>query len=407
MLSAFDQLAPGAPAGVQVHAERCVHALDAFAQCRICADECPADALRIDETVVLDPARCTACGACVHACPVGAFDAQDMTHDVLRCAARVRSEGAIALLCAHHPPTPHGVRPVDAAIVFGQCLAALGPSAYAGLVALGVTRIDVYLDACADCPLGARASIERTLDKARRVLRPWVEAEQIAAITGPADGAPGSRWTVYFADQPPISRRRLLNPFAASDADDRLDALAIDPAALPGLKHIPGERLRLLQALALLPPAGQALCPAPQAGQAFVRIGAEDGCTACGACEKACPTGALGLEIDDHTRAFRLTHLAAICTGCEVCLHLCDPGVLYSRGVPFATALQTPAEEAIAAGRFDRCKRCKARVAEGALTTEGLCEICAFRRANPFGSQIPPRAQSLLERQKRAASPPG
>lgn len=404
---AFDPLAPGATAGVRVRAERCVHALDAFAQCRICADECPANALRIDETVVLDPVHCTACGACVHACPVGAFEARDVTHDVLRCASRAGSEGAIALLCAHHPPTEHGAQPVDAAIVIGECLAALGPSVYAGLAALGVTRIDVYLDACADCPLGARASIERTLDKARGVLRPWVEAEPIVAITGLADGTTGPRWTVYFADQPPISRRRLLNPFAANDADDRLDALAIDPAALPGPKRVPNERLRLLHALALLPPAGQALCPAPQAGQVFMRVGAEDGCTACGACEKACPSGALDLEIDDHTRAFRLTHLAAICTGCEACLHLCDPGVLYSRGVPFTGALQTPAEEAIATGRFDRCKRCKARVAEGTLTPEGLCEVCAFRRANPFGSQLPPRARSLLERQQRTASRPG
>lgn len=398
VLSTLERFAQGASAAVRVNADRCVHAFDAFATCRACVDECPASALSLGETIALDAETCTACGACVHVCPVGAFEARDETQDVLRCAARVRDRGAIALLCAAHPPIDRGLRPVDAAIVIEGCLAALGPSTYAALAALGVTQVDVYLDACEACPLApARASIERTLEKARAALRPWLAADQIAAITD-LSAASGEPWTIYLAGEPPVARRRLLKPFAASDADAAVDALSVNAIDRAEPKRLPAERLRLLRALAQLPLAGQMLCPAPLGGQIFLRIGADEGCTACGACAKVCPTGAIALDVDDETQTFRLSHLSAACTGCEACLHVCDPDVLYSRGVPFFNALQRPEDESLAAGRFVRCKRCKSRVPEGSLNAQGLCEICAFRRANPFGSHVPERARPLLKR---------
>jgi len=406
VLSTLERFADGAPTGVRVEADRCLHAFDAFSTCRACVDECPAGALSVGETIVLDTQTCLACGACAHVCPVGAFEAPDETQGVLRCAAQAHDEGAIALLCAAHPPIDRGLRPVDVAIVTEGCLAALGPSTYAALVALGVTQIDVYLDACAMCLLApACASVERTLEKARAVLRPWLAAKQIAAVTEVAE-ATGQPWTIFLAAEPPVARRRLLNPFAASDADAAVDALSVDRIDQPGPKRLPAERLRLLLALAQLPPAESLLCPAPLGGQTFLRIGADEGCTACGACAKACSTGAIALDIDDEAQTFRLSHLAAACTGCDACLHLCDPDVLYSRGVPFFSALQSPQEEPLTAGRFVRCKRCKTRVVEGALNEQGLCEVCAFRRANPFGARIPERARPLLKRPLPPDDPP-
>ncbi len=405
VLSTLERFADGAPTGVRLYAERCVHDFDAFATCRACVDECPVGALQPDDGIALDAAACIGCGACVHTCPVGAFEARDETQDVLRCAARVRDQGAIALLCAAHPPIDRGVRPVDAAIVVEGCLAALGPSAYAALAALGITQIDVYLDACETCPLApACASIERTLDKARAALRPWLAANQLATITDVSEPA-SKPWAIYLAGEPPVERRRLLNPFSGSDANEILDALSVSAVEQSGPKRLPAERLRLLLALDQLPPAGQMLCPAPLGGQTFLRIGADDGCTACGACAKACPTGAIALENDDETQTFHLIHLPAACTGCDACLHLCDPDVLYSRGVPFFSALQSPEDETLASGHFMRCKRCKTRVVEGALNEQGLCEICAFRRANPFGSRIPERVRPLIERQMATKRP--
>jgi ferredoxin len=41
--------------------------------CGICADECPAGAIRVDDIALVDAALCTGCGACVDACPSGAL----------------------------------------------------------------------------------------------------------------------------------------------------------------------------------------------------------------------------------------------------------------------------------------------------------------------------------------------
>ncbi|HPA72160.1 MAG TPA: 4Fe-4S binding protein [Spirochaetota bacterium] len=41
--------------------------------CGICADECPAVAIKVNDVAVVDASLCTGCGACVDACPSGAL----------------------------------------------------------------------------------------------------------------------------------------------------------------------------------------------------------------------------------------------------------------------------------------------------------------------------------------------
>jgi heterodisulfide reductase subunit A-like polyferredoxin len=41
--------------------------------CRICADECPLEAVTVDEVAHVDPDLCTECGVCVEECPNGAI----------------------------------------------------------------------------------------------------------------------------------------------------------------------------------------------------------------------------------------------------------------------------------------------------------------------------------------------
>ncbi|WP_119070082.1 4Fe-4S dicluster domain-containing protein [Aggregatilinea lenta] len=382
---------------VRVDAARCVHSIDVFASCQVCAEECPVGAVQVADTVTLEAEACVECGACAHACPVGAFDAPDLATPALRCVSRIPDHAALELICAHHPIDERSPRPVDAAVVVGGCLAALGPSAYAGLYALGVERVEVCLDACDGCPANARATIEHTLEKARRVLRPW--DAQIEAVTA-ADGGLTRARPVFYANQPPVSRRRLLHPLAEADADRQLAALIADDEPPTGRKFAAPERRRLLNALRLLPAAGQAMCPMPLAGQIFMQHGVEAECSACGACEKSCPTGALTLDARDDTGVFTLSHRAAMCAGCGVCIDLCECGVLERAGVPFFGALQSDDEAVITSGTYRRCARCGARMP---ASNEGdLCELCAFRRSNPFGSRIPERMRARMnDRQAR------
>jgi ferredoxin len=405
MLSVLERLADQVDLTLQLDPERCVHAADVFTTCRACADICPTGALTVERGVDLRTETCTLCGACVHTCPVGAFAIQDSASGLLRCVARIKEHQAIELVCPLHPAPERGVRPVDAAIITASCLAALGPSTYAGLFALGVEQIDVQLDACDACPVGARTAVETTLRKARLALKPWVSTDQIAGITEPVDAGVYTH-PVLQASQPPVSRRRLFNPFAGAEDEKLLDAL-VGEDMVQAKKRPSTERQRLLRALKWLPVPNQALCPASLAGQAFMQLGVKEGCNACGGCAKACPTGALSLEINDDHHTYRLAHTPASCVGCGVCIDLCEVGVLYSRGVPFFATLQAGERESISAGRFECCERCGTHLSEGAADETGLCELCAFRRKNPFGSRIPERMRPRFDRKSGAILPSG
>lgn len=394
MFTVFERLADPAAFPIALQPDRCLRSRDRFSDCALCLDACPTHALRWDEALAFDAGACAACGLCLHLCPVGAFSGDAGAAVLLKTAARLGGGRAVELVCARHPQaqTGPGEGEVEVALRVNGCLAALGPSVYASLFALGVTTLAVRLDACRTCPIGQVAPhIRQTLDKARRVLWPLGLDQQIVSVED-EPGLAGRPRPLYDAAGLPISRRRLLRMVAPPPDSGAVEAfLPADAPAAPPEKRVPAERLRLLAALERLPAAdSQALCPAPLAGQHFARITASEGCTACGVCAQVCPTGALQLEFDDEAARFRLLFAPAICTGCDACLHLCDAGAL-DRGpvMPFA-GLLAAGWTVIAAGDYQRCRKCGARFA-GAAPASGLCPVCDFRRAHPFGQRMPYR----------------
>lgn len=403
MLAAVERFAHVDGPAIAFDAGRCLRARDRFSTCDLCAAHCPARAVRIDEGgAAFDPAACALCGLCLHLCPVGAFAGDTGANDILRCAAHIDDRAALELICPVHPDPAAGPAGIDAAIGHAGCLASLGPSAYISLIACGLSRVAVRLDACAGCPLGrAAADIRQTIDKARRVLASWDLAGRIDVV---AEG-PDEDWQprpIYPASRPPVSRRRLFRRFVSAPTETIDQALIVDETPSPAQKQLPAERRRLLAALDRLPPAApQALCPAPESGQAFVLLGADDGCTACGVCAHICPTGALQATFDDESRCFEILFESRMCTGCEACLHVCDPAALHRRRVPLFGEFLTPAPIRIHSGVFHVCEDCGARFA-GEPSARGLCPPCDFRRQNPFGYRIPSR---VLERIGRWTGP--
>ena len=45
--------------------------------CSVCADECPVEAITVDDVAVVDAEECTDCGACVDECPEEAISLED------------------------------------------------------------------------------------------------------------------------------------------------------------------------------------------------------------------------------------------------------------------------------------------------------------------------------------------
>ena len=49
-----------------VNADECV-------ACGACADNCPQNAITVDDIAVIDASKCVDCGACIDECPSGAI----------------------------------------------------------------------------------------------------------------------------------------------------------------------------------------------------------------------------------------------------------------------------------------------------------------------------------------------
>ena len=394
LLGLAGRLAESAPP-VEVQPARCVHALDRAATCDACVQACAFDALRLLPTVTLDEKRCTACGACLHVCPVDAIRGDDGVAKLLNLAPRFETAQTVELACARHPQPEQGPASSELVLRTGGCLAALGPSAYASLRALGFQRVVVRLDACAGCPIGAaRPRIEASLASARGLLAAVEPTATLDSLDTPAPG-----WTarpVYAVNNPPVSRRNLFRLFAAEAP--RVAARALLPVEEETAAHAqpPRERRRLLNALQRLTqsdsplPVGEeaGVRAAPPAGTdlGFVQLQASADCTACGACARGCPTGALSFSLSDADQ-FHLGFQPAACTDCGVCLDLCEPGALSRQPLADLSALASQASLTLAQGELRVCDKCGARFAGAPGAT--LCPPCDFRRRNPFGSRLP------------------
>ncbi len=407
LLGLADRLTATASA-VEVQPARCVHALDHAASCDLCVRACAFDALRLLPTVALDEKRCTACGACLHVCPVDAIRGDDGVAKLLNLAPRFEAAQTVELACARHPAPQEGPAGSELVLRTAGCLAALGPAVYASLRALGFRRVVVRLDACAGCPIGAaRPRIEASLTSATSLLAAVEPGAALASVDAPARD-----WAtrpVYAVANPPVSRRNLFRLFAAEAP--RVAARALLPveeetAATP---QPPRERRRLLNALQHLLgsdsplPLGEGAGvrdvshpmpsdPHPHPRQEgvralpFVQLYASEECTACGVCARVCPTGALGFSLADD-KAFRLSFQPAACTDCGVCLDLCEPGALARQPLADLSAVAAQASLTLREGEVHTCEKCGARFAGPPDAV--LCPPCDFRRHNPFGSRLP------------------
>ncbi|MFD1507399.1 4Fe-4S dicluster domain-containing protein [Georgenia yuyongxinii] len=282
----------------------------------------------------------------------------------------------LELACTEHPAPEAG--PAGRSVVrLTTCAAAVPVHELVELLLLGADRVRVRLDGCGDAD-GARAHLAPVLGVLAAAGVDRLSVSEAAAAE-PATGSPGlrrlrhprglRRRPVLDAGHMPLPRRQVLG--------------------LPGRpgRDLPGEHLdpqeRLVAAVRALVPDGAAgldtlASPAP-------RLAAQ-GCTACGVCVQACPADVLRLRHAGGVTT--LLHEPAGCDGCGDCVAMCPQDVLTQVGTwPWADVLAGPTA-AVTTLMTARCERCRTRFP----TTSGdrLCPVCRYRRANPFGSSMPP-----------------
>jgi ferredoxin len=349
---------------------------------------CPAGALQAGRPPALNGEACEGCLACLPACPTGALTADDAVAALLNCAARLEAD-TLELVCQRHPRPETGLAGAKAAIRVRGCLAGLGAGAYVALFALGVRQVLARTDACAQCGWPALGpQVELRLEEARRLLAPWAAPAALVSAGAPA---PEPR-PVWEADNPPLSRRDVFR--LASRRGQVALARAVTEAGATGERQPSRERQRVVAALGQLSPCPAEASPAEGGlgeGYALVRVSAA--CTACGACARACPTGALTLARDARP-SFALSFASPACMGCGICQPVCAAGAITLERAPaWQAVFGTGERRVLREGGLVRCTHCQAWTAADTRAAQGggaLCPVCADRRRNPFGARPAP-----------------
>jgi formate hydrogenlyase subunit 6/NADH:ubiquinone oxidoreductase subunit I len=359
---------------------------------------CPADAIAFEgeeESQLITHAgeTCVKCGLCLRVCPVEAFTGDNGVPNLLPFVSRQEKHAIVELACALNPNKELGPPQADVVVNTGACLAALGPSAIMALMALGVAHVILRVDACQTCPLAqSRAEIDKTVDQVDSLLKADEGlGSPLTLLDTIRDDWP--RRFVAAIKAPPKSRRDFFRAFTVPEEVPTEVQQLILAERPEEDKYPPSERLRLLRALNSVPE--DLLAAEPLELFPSSKLAADENCTACNVCARACPTGALHFTVDDEDR-YQLALAAGLCTDCGVCQSLCEADALHKAGVPVLNDWLAEEPFMLRQGDLSRCRKCGAGF--DSRTKSNLCQVCDFRQSNPFGSRLP----KGFKRQKEA-----
>lgn len=290
----------------------CINIRGRVKTCAACRDACRWDALSLSlEGIRLDVAQCTACGACVPSCPVGAMqlrefspqgfltslDRQPTVH--IHCSASCDSEKGVAIPC-------HSV--LDARLL---------AAAYA------MATVSFYLHGLDQCGRCAKGNATAQVSLMQQTLRTWFEQQAPDVISASGNMEEEKRET-WRQDQSIRSRRGFLHGAGMWATAGAVAWLLPSGNAHDNESEVsPSFRVDLEQKR---PAAYQALLlehvsDLPWRQLPWWKRNITKACTACLVCAQLCPTGALDAWSKPATRGvdFEL----GLCTSCGLCERLC------------------------------------------------------------------------------------
>jgi ferredoxin len=347
---------------IAIRQARCTRYRFRYSECRRCADACPHDAVDFsDDGASVSESLCRQCALCTSACRTGALESPEVPRvDLLKRAIR---SSAWSFACA-----PSGAQ-ADAVV---PCLGALDAAMLGYLGKRGIAVDLRGTDHCAGCEHGSRGAelVEAMLD-AESLLRA-ASGQEWAALTVRAEDTERARGANFAPGRRHLFRRLL---GGAADEVARAGEPLVAPEPVPD-KAIRAARPFVTEARELLQiiaggREGADFTLREHEGLAVMGIGMAEGCTACEACFRACPTGALQVrESDaDWALAFRID----ACVGCGTCLEVCRPRALRAQA---SFDISPGAGEAMLRSLSrQRCSRCDRFFTSPTPRSE--CAVCA------------------------------
>jgi ferredoxin len=388
LLSAAERLTDIDRSAIRYEAGRCLIALEKFSECDACIQLCPTGAILPGKPPEFQPESCAACYACLPACPVGAYHADDSFSALLTSTARVES-GEVEVVCSRHPHPERATLADATTLCVRGCLAGLGVGGWLALFSVGVQRVVMRLEHCQACEWQQRSPrlqgvIAEQAATARRWLSAWglAAALEICQHINPTAVPDRPAWDAH---NPPLTRRDLFR--LASRQGQLAAARAMDSAALTGGPRPGRERSRVLNAARRLHAERKSFDDFGLDGLGYAMLTVSEACTACGACGRACPTGALRFGRDGE-KTFKISFNPGECIDCKVCAQVCAPSAIQIDPRAMVSSLLLPDPILLQEGELAHCRRCNALIASRPGVY--LCPVCQFRRDHPFGSQLPP-----------------
>lgn len=310
-------------------------------QCGLCIFACPVGAiLPSTPTPTVAAESCIACGACLAWCPTGAVGLPAASLEAF--AARIGTiaswpwegrppgillgcGGALVRCTEQGPTAAPGWLPVPLPCLSIVTAAWILGALAAGAPAVGLLGCGSGCDAGSDGPARARAAYCREL-----LTSVGIEPERVLVLEPwpipppPTDRPLGAS----------IERLTLREPDGTAAAVLALAPVGSSSNGAAGLTH-----------------------PASPLGAVVVD---EDGCTLCGVCAEACPTGALAFEQGGDEAVLTLD--AARCLACDRCAAACPEHVLTIERRTDPDRIRQ-GRRRLTFGRLVRCTRCGGPVA--------------------------------------------
>jgi len=280
----------------RIAAEECVHARIETAQCAACVDACPRDAWVLDdEQLGFDESACDGCGLCVPACPSHAI-----SNTVSITTVWFRARRVALISCERTGHTGDGVIP---------CVHAIGLDHLLEVYREGVRAV-LYTHAdCANCPRnGSGASFSRLLENMHSLLRSRAMATLAVQAYSPAEWL--ARREVLLSQGiadagADTTRRSFLRDMAGKAMQQGMRSVKIPFPKMEERRMSIDQWLRSTGKDAIYPAAP---------------VIDWDRCTACGACVKVCPNGALRQLQDPPAFVTK----PGYCTACRLCEPVCE-----------------------------------------------------------------------------------